>query len=83
MLRTREVAAWRETTAAANLDAMLGATSPDNRRAIHALVRGAALLGPARTLPVLKGSLGDLVRTLAASTYYADDAVLRGLGHER
>ena len=72
-----------ETTAARNLDAMLHATAPDNRAAIHALVRVAALLGPARVLPVLRhGALGDLVRTLAASTYYEDDGVQRRLGHD-
>jgi hypothetical protein len=71
------------TTAARNLDAMLRAASTDNRTAIHALVRVAALLGPARVLPALRhGALGDLVRTLAASTYYEDDGVQRRLGHD-
>lgn len=73
-----------QTTAARNLDAMLRATAPDNRAAIHALVRAAALLGPHRVLPALRtGALGDLVRTLAASTYYEDRGVLRALGYER
>ena len=71
------------TSAARSLAATLAATAPENRVAIHALVRAAALLGPDRLLPALRrGALADLVRTLAAQAYYADDDVQRLLGHE-
>lgn len=73
----------RATHAARNLDAMLRATAADNRLAICALVRVATLIGPARVAPAFSlGALGALVRTLAASTYYADDGVQRALGHD-